>query len=120
MRILICATSSMPDGIGGSDRVVWQLSRGLALRGHDVQLVIPRLAPDLPATSIIDGVPIHRYADPWHTFATLYTPSAAWTERALWATAPDRPPPLVPADDGTRRPAAARGAAGPRVALFDV
>src|SRR5256885_15838717 len=95
MRILICATSSMPDGIGGSDRVVWQLSRGLALRGHDVQLVIRRLAPDLPATSIIDGVTIHRYADPWHTFATLYMPSVACAGRPLQAGGdhPSPPPP---------------------------
>src|SRR5256885_16052615 len=97
MRILICATSSMPDAIGGSDRVVWQLSRGLAVRGHDVQVVIRRLAPDLPATSILDGVTIHRYADPWHTFATLYMPSVACAAPAPRAAPPGRPPhPLHP------------------------
>jgi len=118
MRILICATSSMPDAIGGSDRVVWQLSRGLAVRGHDVQLVIRRLAPDLPATSIIDGVTIHRYADPWHTFATLYMPSVACAVRALRAAAHDRTPHVVHAHHGISGLAAARAAIGPPMYTF--
>src|SRR5947199_169122 len=118
MRILICATSSMPDAIGGSDRVVWQLSRGLAVRGHDVQLVIRRLAPDLPATSIIDGVTIHRYADPWHTFATLYMPSVACAVRALRAAAHDRTPHVVHAHHGLSGLAAARAAIGPPMYTF--
>ena len=118
MRILICATSSMPDAIGGSDRVIWQLSRGLAGRGHDVQLVIRRLAPDLPATSVIDGVTIHRYADPWHSFATLYMPSVARAARAVAAAGRDRAPHVVHAHHGISGLGASRVGIGLPVYTF--
>jgi len=112
MRIIVCATSSMPDAIGGSDRVIWQLSRGLATRGHDVQLVIRRLASALPATSVIDGVTVHRYADPWHSFATLYLPSVARAARAVRAVARDRVPHVVHAHHGISGLGAARAQVG--------
>src|SRR5262249_15411292 len=112
MRVIICATSSMPDAIGGSDRVIWQLSRGLASRGHDVQLVIRRLAPALPVTSVIDGVTVHRYADPWHSFATLYLPSVARAARAVRAAARDRVPHVVHAHHGISGLGAARAQIG--------
>ncbi len=72
--------------MGGSNRVIWSLARGLVARGHEPRILVPRTARALPSVSHLDGVTIHRYDDPLHSFATLYLPSL-WRARAAVRTA---------------------------------
>lgn len=77
MRVLLAATSTLPDRMGGSERVIWHLARGLVARGHEPRILVPRTTRTFPAVSRVDGITILRYYDPFHSFATLYLPSLA-------------------------------------------
>jgi glycosyltransferase involved in cell wall biosynthesis len=74
MRIVLAGTSALPDRMGGSERVIWELARTLAARGH-VPLVLVPARGDRRAHSVHDGIAVRRYRDPGHSFATLYAPS---------------------------------------------
>jgi len=93
MKVLLCATSTLPDRMGGGERVIWALARGLATQGHEPRILVPRTMPGLPATSHHDGVTILRYRDPVHSVSTLYLPSLllarAAVRTALRAWRPD-------------------------------
>ncbi|MBI3634990.1 MAG: glycosyltransferase, partial [Candidatus Rokubacteria bacterium] len=83
MRILLANTSTLPDRMGGGERALWHLARGLRERGHDVRIVVPWMNRNHPPASLIDGVSIHRYSDRFHSFATLYLPSLAAARGAI-------------------------------------
>ena len=118
MRLLLAHTSSLPDRMGGSERVVGQLARGLVARGHEVRILVPRLAPSFPASSIIDGVTIQRYRDPLSSSALAYLPSLILARAALRAGARSWPPDLVHAHHGISGLAAAWAGRGPRCYTF--
>ncbi len=100
MRLLFAHTSTLPDRMGGSERVVWQLARELVRRGHEVRIVVPRLAAALPLSSTIDGVTIRRYRDPLSSSAMAYVPSLLVAGVAVRAAARSWPPDLVHAHHG--------------------
>lgn len=74
MRVLMAATSTLPERMGGSERVIWEVASALTARGHAVLIVVP--TADRPAgVSEVDGISITRYRDPFLSFGTLYMPS---------------------------------------------
>lgn len=62
MNILMVADNYFPDDIGGSGRVLRELSRGLASRGHHVVVLTRRRDPHHPSFEVCDGVEVYRYA----------------------------------------------------------
>ena len=100
MRLLLAHTSTLPDRMGGSERLVWYLARALVARGHEVRIVVPRLAPSLPACSTVDGVTILRYRDPFSSSAMAYAPSVLAARSAVRAAARSWRPDLVHAHHG--------------------
>lgn len=61
MRLLVAAHDFYPDpGSGGSGRYVYETTRQLAERGHDVS-VVTRRRGDVPARETVEDVDVHRY-----------------------------------------------------------
>jgi glycosyltransferase involved in cell wall biosynthesis len=100
VRLLFAHTSIVPDRMGGSERVVWQLARALGGRGHEVRIVVPRLTAAFPPSSTIDGVTIRRYRDPLSSSALAYAPSLLMAAAAVRAAARSWPPDVVHAHHG--------------------
>jgi len=63
MKILTVSQLFYPDTVGGSERVIYEQSRGLVKRGHDVTVVVQRGKPGLPAEETIDGIRVIRYGN---------------------------------------------------------
>jgi len=104
--------------MGGSERVVWELARGLVARGHEARIVAPRTTRSLPEFSTIDGVTLHRYHDPFMSFGVLYLPSLILARAALRATVRRWPTDIVHAHHGISGLAAALADLGPRCYTF--
>lgn len=60
MRIAVVATFTHPDHHGGAERVIGEVSAGLAARGHDVTLITSNPG-DAPADETREGVAWRRY-----------------------------------------------------------
>lgn len=118
MRVLLAATSTLPDRMGGSERVIWQLARGLAARGHEPRILVPRPAPALPPESRVDGITIVRYPDRFHSFATLYLSSLRAARAAIAATLRTWRPDVVHAHHGLSGLAAARAGHAPLYTFY--
>lgn len=118
MRILAVHTSTLPDRMGGSERVVWELARGLTARGHDVRILVPRPARALPPVSRADGLTIVRYYDPFLSFALLYGPSLALARRAIAGAVRAWRPDVVHTHQAIPGLAAAWAGCGPRCFTF--
>jgi len=83
MRVVMI-TDFYPPFVGGVEMVVSGVSRELVRRGHEVA-VATLAAPGLPATSVLDGVRVHRIAASAQRFRGLFA-----TEARPWAPpAPD-------------------------------
>lgn len=95
MRILLTHTSTLPDRMGGSERVMWELARALRARGHEACIVARCTAAGLPPRSRVEGISILRYRDRLHTFATLYLTSLAAARSALGAALGEFRPDVV-------------------------
>ena len=80
MRILTVAGWISPDVEGGSFRVVFELARGLAARGHEVHLLTQMVPGHEEARQTIHGVEIHRYRT-WATSGWRFYVSSI---RAVW------------------------------------
>jgi len=61
MKILVVAGWMYPDEEGGSFRVVYESSRRLAARGHQVHVATQRLKPQHPEREELAGMTVHRY-----------------------------------------------------------
>ena len=61
MRILTVAGWISPDAEGGSFRVVFEVARGLARRGHEVHVLTQALPGHETPHETIHGVQVHRY-----------------------------------------------------------
>ena len=61
LRILCIAQNVFPDSYGGVERVVNEVARRLAARGHDVHLVGQRGRAGTPDVEEHEGFTIHRY-----------------------------------------------------------
>ena len=84
MRVLMAATSTLPERMGGSERVVWKVARALTARGHALLILVP--TADRPTgVSEVDGISIARYRDPFLSFGTLYLPSLVLARAAALA-----------------------------------
>jgi glycosyltransferase involved in cell wall biosynthesis len=59
LRIFMLLDRYLPV-IGGSELQTSRLARTLQNRGHSIRIVTRRLTPDLQATEILDGIPVHR------------------------------------------------------------
>jgi glycosyltransferase involved in cell wall biosynthesis len=72
VNVLIVADRFFPSDPGGLARVAWDAAEALARRGHDVAFVAAESGPGAtpPATSIVEGVTVHRFVRPvypaWH------------------------------------------------------
>jgi glycosyltransferase involved in cell wall biosynthesis len=117
MRVVLAATSTLPDRMGGSERVIWELARGLVARGHAPLIVAPRPAGQ-PLQSVHDGITVRRYDDPWHSFATLYAPSVLLARAALRRALRDWRADVVHAHHGISGLGAAWAGARPRCYTF--
>jgi glycosyltransferase involved in cell wall biosynthesis len=83
MRILHVAGWMHPDAEGGSFRLVYEVARRQAARGHEVHVVTSRVAASSPAEQLLDGVHVHRY------------PTSAQSGAGLYASTLRRVPPLI-------------------------
>ncbi len=61
MKILVIAGWTYPDAEGGSFRAVYESSKGLASRGHDVTVWTQQINSALPIYESLDGIHIERY-----------------------------------------------------------
>ncbi len=61
LSILMVADVSPLEAPGGASRVLEEQSRGLRERGHRVEVLCRRPAPDAPPTVDLDGVPVRHY-----------------------------------------------------------
>lgn len=61
MRILVVAQQFFPDSVGGSSRVAFEQARHLALRGHELSIVIPQLTPHAKEHECLYGMDVYRY-----------------------------------------------------------
>ena len=61
MKILTVAGWMYPDMEGGSFRVVYELARRLAARGHEVHVATQLLDTDHPLREELEGMTVHRY-----------------------------------------------------------
>ena len=61
MNILMVADVFYPDTIGGSGRVVYEVSKRLANRGYQVYVLVPRLRRELLPKETREGIRIRRY-----------------------------------------------------------
>lgn len=59
MRILMVTNLFYPR-LGGSEQVVFESSRRLALRGHEVHVLTERMQPDWPLYEQIENIHVHR------------------------------------------------------------
>lgn len=84
MRVLMAATSTLPERMGGSERVIWEVARALTARGHAVRILVPT-ADRRAGVSEVDGIGIVRYRDPFLSFGTLYLPSLVLARAAARA-----------------------------------
>jgi glycosyltransferase involved in cell wall biosynthesis len=100
-------TSTLPDHMGGSERVVWEVARALVARGHEVRVLVPRGTRALPGSSTIDGVTVLRYRDPFMSFGALYLPSLVLARAAVRAAATRWPADVIHAHQGISGLAAA-------------
>jgi len=64
VNILQVTTFFYPDSVGGSNRVVFEISKGLAARGHNVHLLTRRIDKGFPVHEEIEGIHVHRYEAP--------------------------------------------------------
>jgi glycosyltransferase involved in cell wall biosynthesis len=62
LNILIVTEVFFPDTVGGSGRVVYEVSKYLARRGHNVYLLTPRLNNKLSREEFLEGFWIYRYS----------------------------------------------------------
>jgi len=104
--------------MGGSDRVVWSLARGLVARGHEARILVPRTIRGLEPMSRLHGVAIHRYSDPLHSFSTLYLPSFWLACAAVRMALRDWRPDVIHAHQGISGLAAAFAGARPLCYTF--
>ena len=61
LNILIVTADFFPDTFGGVDRCVYELSHGLARRGHGVTVVARRVRPELPISEEMAGFRVRRF-----------------------------------------------------------
>lgn len=61
LDILMVADYFFPDEVGGSRRYIYDISRELAKKGHNVHVLVKRARKELPQEELINGVTIHRY-----------------------------------------------------------
>jgi glycosyltransferase involved in cell wall biosynthesis len=111
-------TSALPDRMGGSERVVWEVARALVAKGHEVRLLVPCATRDLPAASTIDGILVRRYRDPFLSFGALYVPSLALARAAVRASARRWTPDVIHAHQGISGLAATGADAAPLCYTF--
>ncbi len=118
MRVLLVATSTLPDRMGGSERVIWHLAHGLRARGHEARILVPRVARDLPAESEVAGVVVARYDDPRHSFRDLYLSSLAAARRAVGHALRAFSPDVVHAHHALSGVAASRAGVAPYYTFY--
>lgn len=80
----MAATSTLPERMGGSERVIWEVARALTAHGHAVRILTPT-ADRQAEVSEVDGIGIARYRDPFLSFGTLYLPSLVLAGAAVRA-----------------------------------
>ncbi len=61
MKILTVAGWMVPDAEGGSFRLVTEVARRQAARGHEVHVITQRLDEQHPEHEQLDGIHVHRY-----------------------------------------------------------
>jgi glycosyltransferase involved in cell wall biosynthesis len=83
MRVLIVHTSTLPSRMGGSERVVWELARGLVARCHEPRILVPLTTRSLPARSTIDGITVVRYHDPFMSWRAVLPKSQVVADAGL-------------------------------------
>jgi glycosyltransferase involved in cell wall biosynthesis len=72
MKILSVAGWIYPDQEGGSFRLVHEVARRMAARGHAVHVVTRRIAEQHPLDEVIEGFHVHRFASRAPTGLGLY------------------------------------------------
>ena len=61
LNILMVADYFFPDELGGSKRYIYDISKALAEKSHNIHVLVRRARKNLPSEEMIDGVNVHRY-----------------------------------------------------------
>lgn len=61
MKVLTIGLEWFHDNPGGAGRYMADAAAGLAARGHDVTVVVPRLRPEDPPSERVDGIELRRF-----------------------------------------------------------
>ena len=72
-----------PDAFGGVHRVVYEVSRGLARRGHDVHVVTRQVSPEHPRRERMEGMEIWRFPVRDRTLPEFHWTEVMGARRAL-------------------------------------
>jgi len=62
MKLLFLTDVLYPDSIGGANKYIYYLAKGLAKRGHEVFVLVRKARPELSDSDQIDGIQVHRYS----------------------------------------------------------
>jgi glycosyltransferase involved in cell wall biosynthesis len=62
MHIVFVHRGSLPERIGGTYSYIYELGRGLAARGHEVDVIAATREPVAPPPFDLDGATVHTYA----------------------------------------------------------
>ena len=82
LRVLTVSDVSPLTLEGGGERALWELARGLGLRGHDVRVLSRAPAGSAPCTATRDGVRIAEFASPRHRAAGFLRGAVLGARRA--------------------------------------
>lgn len=61
LNILMVADYFFPDEMGGSKRYIYEISKRLVTKGHNVHVIVKKAKKSLPSEETINGIHIHRY-----------------------------------------------------------
>lgn len=87
LHIAMVTGDFYPDAYGGVHRVVYEVSKGLAGRGHRVHVVTRQVASDAPTRDTIDGIEVWRFAVDDRSLPRFHVTEALAARRALAAVA---------------------------------
>lgn len=62
LKLLFLTDVLYPDSIGGANKYIYSLAKGLTKKGHEVFVFVRKARPELLGSDHIDGIQVHRYS----------------------------------------------------------
>jgi len=94
MRILVISDEIYPDAVGGIGKSLYTECWALTQAGHQVDVLVRAVNPQLPPESDIEGIHIHRFRGParqrWYYYLfPLLIHYSVWNHLRSWKPMPD-------------------------------